>query len=65
MMNVRPSDHIYYRFHAGFLINMFLLNDLDALISLGQSTYQGNEGLSVVEVSVNVVGTLETTVHAK
>jgi uncharacterized membrane-anchored protein len=44
---------------------MFLLNDLDALISLGQNTYQGNEGLSVVEVSVNVVGTLETTVQAK
>jgi hypothetical protein len=52
--------------HYNVFLNMLSLMMLyiDALISLARTSYQGSEDSPVVEISVNVVGTLETTVSA-
>ena len=42
-----------------------MLNVIDAIISLGENSYQGSENTPVVEVSISLTGTLQTVVSAR
>ena len=53
-----------YFAHVYVIFLLFIFN-LEAKISLSQISYTGSEASSNVEISLNVVGQLETTVIAR